>query len=95
MSDELKIVLDLKGTEGTVGIKEPDTDPAFFTVTGDLPAVLGQVPALVEKARTAWSVSKTYPKTAIPVAPPPTPSAPRPSTPAKPPAPKLQPSFDL
>jgi hypothetical protein len=99
MSDELKIVISLKGTEGMVGLKAPDCDPIFLAASGDLPAVLGQIPAFVEKARLAWTVTKTYPKTTAPLPSatpaPVTTAISRPAAPPKPPAPKLQPSFDL
>lgn len=62
MSEDLKIVISLKGTVASVGIQAPDCDPVFSMVEGDLPAVLESVPGLVEEARRRWDSNPRYPK---------------------------------
>ena len=62
MSEDLKIVIALKGTVASVGVQAPDCDPVFSMVEGDLPAVLESVPGVVEEAREKWGSNPRYPK---------------------------------
>jgi hypothetical protein len=62
MSEELKIVIAVKGTVASVGIQAPECDPVFSMVEGDLPAVLESVPGLVEEARRRWDSNPRYSK---------------------------------
>ena len=62
MSDELKIVIFLKGNRGSIGIQSPNCDPVFSTHEGDLQSLLQVVPAKVEEARTKWDSNPRYPK---------------------------------
>ena len=95
MSDELKIVISLKGNKASVGVQAPECDPAFFGLEGDLSAALTAVPAFVEQARTRWQTAKQYPKCTSPLPsqaePAPRPAAQRPVTPKE----QLQPSMQL
>jgi hypothetical protein len=67
MSDELKIVISLKGTAGSVGVQAPSCDPIFFPVAGDLPVILGPLHMFVDEARHRWETSKLYPKCESPL----------------------------
>jgi len=89
-SDELKVVILLKGNRAMVGIQSPDCDPIFTTLEGDLSAALSQVPALVESANAKWDATPRNPKANLPEPPPST--TPARSQPAQPIA-KKQPSF--
>jgi len=62
MTEEIKIVIILKGNRGSVGIQSPDCDPLFTTFEGDLRAALEKVPGLVEEANRRWDQSPKYPK---------------------------------
>lgn len=79
MTEEVKIVLILKGNRGSLGIQSPDCDPVFATFEGDLRAALEKVPGLVEEANRKWDQNPKYPKcqTALP-------QTPQPVTPARP-----------
>jgi len=89
-SDELKVVIILKGNRAMVGVQSPDCDPIFTTIEGDMSAALSQVPALIEIANAKWDSSPRNPKADLPEPPPST-------TPARsqsaPPSKKAQPSF--
>jgi hypothetical protein len=99
MSDELKIVISLKGNKASVGVQAAECDPAFFGLEGDLSAALTAVPGFVEQARTHWQTAKRHPKCASPL---PSQSQPAPRTAAQRPAARpsqtreqLQPSMRL
>ena len=67
MSEEVKIVITLKGNMASIGVQKPDCDPVFSRVEGDLPAVLESVPQLVEEAQRSWDSSPRYPKCETPL----------------------------
>ena len=69
-SDELKVVIVLKGDRAMVGIQSPDCDPIFTTLEGGLPAALSQVPALVVSANAQWDANPKNPKAKLPEPPP-------------------------
>ncbi len=69
-SDELKIVIILKGDRAIVGIQSPDCDPIFTPLEGGLPAALSQIPALVESANDKWDANPKNPKAKMPEPPP-------------------------
>jgi len=70
MSDEVKIVITLKGQTASIGVQKPDCDPVFSKVEGDLAAVLKGVPRLVEEAQKSWESNSRYPKCETPLTPP-------------------------
>jgi len=70
MSDEIKIVITLKGQTALVGVQKPDCDPAFSKIDGDLAAALKSVPKLVEEAKKGWETNPHYPKCETPLTPP-------------------------
>jgi len=67
MSDELKIVISLKGDKASVGVKSPECDPVFFSSEGTLKTVLKAVPGFVEEAKTRWETSKLNPRCETPL----------------------------
>ena len=90
-TDEMKVVIILKGNRAMVGVQSPDCDPIFTPVEGDLAAALAEVPALVDSANAKWDANPRYPKADLPEPPPaPTPAR-TPTAPA--PAKPKQPSF--
>ena len=99
MSDELKIVVSLKGTAGSVGVQAPSCDPIFFPVAGDLPVILGPLHIFVDEARHRWETSKLYPKCESPLPsqaqPAPRPATQRSTTRPAPAGPPLQPKLDV
>lgn len=79
MSEEIKVVITLKGDRGAIGVMAPDCDPVLVTLEGGLESALERVPGLVEEARQRWAESPRYPKCESPL-----PSqTPPPSTPAR------------
>ena len=71
MSDELKIVVTIRGNRAFVGIQAPECDPVLYLVEGDLPAIMGGIPGLVEQAREKWASNPRYPKCETKLEPPP------------------------
>lgn len=67
MSEEVKIVITLKGQVASIGVWKPDCDPVFSKVEGDLAAVLESVPGLVEEAQRSWESNPRYPKCETPL----------------------------
>jgi len=67
MSDELKVVISLKGDRASVGVQAPECDPVFFAVEGTLETALEAVPGFVEEAKTHWEASKLNPKCETPL----------------------------
>ena len=67
MSDELKLVIVLKGDKASVGVQAPECDPALFSFQGDLRATLKAVPGFVAEAKTRWETSKLNPKCETPL----------------------------
>ena len=70
MSEEVKIVISLKGQTASIGIQKPECDPIFSRVEGDLPAVLESVPGLVEEAQRSWDSNPRNPKCETELTPP-------------------------
>lgn len=62
MSDEVKIVINLKGDAATIGISKPNCDPIFRTAEGGLGAVMTQAGELVAEANAIWDSTPRYPK---------------------------------
>ncbi|GAH60140.1 unnamed protein product, partial [marine sediment metagenome] len=67
MSDELKVVISLKGNKASVGVQAPECDPVFFGLEGDLRTTLKAVLGFVEEAKNRWETSKQYPKCETPL----------------------------
>jgi hypothetical protein len=73
MSEEIKIVIFIKGNRGSIGIQSADCDPIFATFEGDLGTALERVPELVEEARQRWDSTPRYPICETKLEPPPQP----------------------
>jgi len=67
MSDEMKVVVSLKGDKASVGVQAPECDPVFFALEGTLETTLEAVPGFVEEAKTRWENSKLNPKCETPL----------------------------
>jgi len=67
MSEEVKVVILLKGERGSIGVQSPDCDPLFVTFEGNLGLALERVPGLVAEARRRWETNPTYPKCETPL----------------------------
>jgi len=90
MSDEIKVIIVLKGDRGSVGVQSPNCDPVFATMQGGLDAILQRVPGLVAEARQRWAETPRYPKCESPL---PSQTAPRgPQTPTVRTTPQRQPA---
>jgi len=73
MSSEIKVVISLKDSRGSVGVQAPGCDPILTTLEGDLGVALERVPDLVQQAQERWAESARYPKADMPKPPPPPP----------------------
>lgn len=62
VSDEIKVVIILKGNTGSIGVMSPNCDPSFQIFEGGLEVALERVPRLVEYAKIKWAESKLNPK---------------------------------
>ena len=62
MSDEIKIVINLKGDAATIGIQKPNCDPIFRSAEGGLGAVMTRAGELVAEATALWNASPRYPR---------------------------------
>jgi len=71
MSEDVKVVIAVKGTRAFVGVQSPNCDPIFITMEGGLDTALERVPELVEAARQQWAESPRYPKADLPEVKPP------------------------
>ena len=55
MTAEIKVVISVKDSRGSIGLQSPDCDPIFTTLEGDLEAALARVPELVQQAQDRWA----------------------------------------
>jgi len=90
LSNELKVVINLKDDRIMLGVQSPDCDPVYETLTGTLAAALKRIPKLVAGAKEKWATNPRNPEANLPK-PKPSPTAAR--TPAAPKKPTAQPSF--
>ena len=61
-SEELKVVVSIKGGRATVGVQRPESDPHIETFDDlDESGVTQQVPAVIERARARWEESPKHP----------------------------------
>ena len=70
MSEDVKVVIVVKGTRAFVGVQSPNCDPIFTAVEGGLESALERVLELVGSARQQWADSPRYPKADLPTPPP-------------------------
>ena len=60
--EDLKVVVSIKGGRTTVGVQQPSSDPHIESfVDRDLTGLTGELPAVIERARTGWQESPKHP----------------------------------
>ena len=70
-SDELKVVVSIKGSRAVIGVQQPSADPHIETFEDhDLPALAQEVPAVTERARAKWEEAPKHPTYPRPAPPP-------------------------
>ena len=61
-SDDLKVVVSLKGGRATIGVQQPSSDPHIESFDGpDISGLTQEVPAVIERARARWEDEPRYP----------------------------------
>ena len=69
-SDDLKVVVSLKGGRATIGVQQPSSDPHIESFDDrDISGLTQEVPAVIERARARWEDTPRYPAHARPVSP--------------------------
>ena len=66
MSEEIKVVISIKGERGFIGVQAPDCDPILASWSGDLATALARIPGLVEEAQQQWDANPRYPQSPVP-----------------------------
>ena len=70
-SDELKVVVSIKGGRAVIGVQQPSSDPHIETFEDhDLTALAQEVPAVTERARARWEEAPKHPAYERPAPPP-------------------------
>ena len=61
-TDDLKVVVSIKGGRATIGVQRPSADPHIETFDDvDLPGLAQEVPAVTERARARWEDAPKHP----------------------------------
>ena len=61
-TDDLKVVVSIKGGRATIGVQRPSADPHIETFDdGDLASLAQEVPAVTERARARWEDAPKHP----------------------------------
>jgi len=61
-SEELKVVVSIKGGRTVIGVQEPSSDPHIETFDDhDLPALAQEVTAVTERAKARWEETPKHP----------------------------------
>ena len=69
-SEDLKVVVSIKGGRATIGVQQPASDPHIETFDDlDVPGLTQEVPAVVERARARWEDAPKHPAYARPAPP--------------------------
>ncbi len=69
-SEELKVVVAIKGSRATIGVQRPSADPHIETFDdSDLPGLAQEVLAVTERARARWEDQPKHPAYARPASP--------------------------
>ena len=69
-SDDMKVVVSLKGGRATIGVQQPSSDPHIEAFDDrDLSGLTQEVPAVIERARARWEDEPRYPVHARPAPP--------------------------
>ncbi len=70
-SEDLKVVVSIKGGRATIGVQQPSSDPHIETFDDlDVSGLTQEVPAVVERARARWEDAPKHPAYARPAPPP-------------------------
>ncbi len=60
--EDLRVVVSIKGERGTIGVQQPSSDPHIESFDDrDLSGLTGELPAVIERARTGWQESPKHP----------------------------------
>ena len=69
-SEDLKVVVSIKGGRATIGVQQPSSDPHIESFDdADLSRLTGEVPAVIERARAKWEDEPKHPAHARPAPP--------------------------
>ena len=69
-SDDLKVVVSLKGGRTTIGVQRPSSDPHIESFDDrDISGLTQEVPAVIERARARWEDEPRYRTHARPAPP--------------------------
>ncbi len=69
-SEDLKVVVSIKGGRATIGVQQPSSDPHIETFDDlDVSGLSQEVPAVVERARAGWEDAPKHPAYARPAPP--------------------------
>ena len=61
-SEDLKVVVSIKGGRATIGVQQPSSDPHIESFDdADLPGLTQEVPAVVDRARAKWEETPKHP----------------------------------
>ena len=61
-SEDLKVIVSIKGGRATIGVQQPSSDPHIESFDDHDPSELAQeVPAVIERARVKWEDEPKYP----------------------------------
>ena len=61
-TDDLKVVVSIKGGRATIGVQRPSADPHIETFDGlDETGLTTEVPAVIERARARWEETPKHP----------------------------------
>ena len=61
-TDDLKVVVSIKGGRATIGVQKPSSDPHIETFDdGDLSGLAQEVPAVTHRARARWEETPKHP----------------------------------
>ena len=73
-TEELKVVVSIRGDRATIGVQQPSADPHIESFDDlDLAGLALEVPAVIERARARWEDEPRYPAHERPAPPAPTP----------------------
>ena len=69
-SEDLKVVVSIKGGRATIGVQQPSSDPHIETFDDlDVSGLTQEVPAVIERARARWEDAPKHPAYARPAPP--------------------------
>ena len=69
-SENLKVVVSIKGGRATIGVQRPSADPHIETFEGhDLSGLAQEVPAVTERAKARWEDMPKHPAYERPASP--------------------------